>query len=345
MKILILAGEGAIRYMRLGYARVLGHIGHKCLVWHPSSGKPTFDIFDEFEPDVVFCGGWEIDRALFKNLMKRPNIKIILWGGNWGDFDREIDYKVDPVLRITQQEQDYISPLVKNNSIQYVFSYYHQNWVNVTHNHWRNIGLEPIGLPLAADLLVNSVKEPLDSLRCDVSFVGGMWPYKGLHLTKYLLPLCYPDMGLNVKIFGYGSWGVAQHLGIIEDEMMPHLFSSSIINLNVFEPLASKYGFDVNERCYKVLACGGFCVSEHCDSAANDIFTSNEIVFYKNFDELKKAVRHYLRHPEERLPYIQRGLSAVKINHNYFVRTQALLNCIDVNNEQLNNIVSNLGND
>jgi hypothetical protein len=325
MKTLILAGEGAIRYMRMGYVNALSNIGGQCLVWHPNSNRPIFDIFNEFEPEVVMCGSWEIDRPLFKNLMKRPHVKVILWGGNWGDMDKEIDYETDKILRVSKEEKDFLPSLIKNNNITCVFSYYHQRWVDVTHNGWKELGVNPIGLPLAADLTQLGIGKELPELKCDVSFLGGYWPYKAINLNKYLIPLCYPTEGLDVKIFGYGSWPVAQHLGILDDNLLPSLFTSSTINLNVFEPLASKYGFDVNERAYKVLACGGFCVSEYCESAAKDLFCENEVVFFKTYTELKDIIHKYLREPDLRKDHVDAGIRAIKTEHNYFVRLKKLL--------------------
>jgi hypothetical protein len=345
----MLAGEGAIQEVRKAYTKALSTLGFQCMIWHPQSGKPIFDVFNEYTPDVVFCGTWEIDRALFKNLMLRPYVKVILWGANWGSFDNQIDTRTDPVLMASQSNNlEYIEKLAKNNKIQSVFSYYSQKWANITHNKWEDIGLTPIGLPLAADVVSLGLSYPQEELRCDVSFVGGYWPYKAINLNKFLVPLCYPAEGLRVKIFGYGDWPVAQHLGTISDELLPTLFSSSAVNVNVFEPLAQKYGFDVNERCYKILACGGFCVSEYCDSAANDIFTNNEVMFARTPEEFRYNVRYFVNHPEDRLPYIERGIACIKHKHNYFLRLQKLLPAVKLDTpnimDKLNNIIVGIQN-
>jgi hypothetical protein len=332
MKTLILAGEGAIQQVRISYAETLSYLGFQCIVWHPNSGKPLFDMFNDFEPEIVFCGSWEVDRPLYKNLMNRPHIKVILWGANWGSYDKEIDTKVDPVLMASQENMPYIEDIIKNNNIKHVFSYYSQRWVNITHDKWHNVGLEPIGLPLAADLINQGVVEPVDALKCDVSFLGGYWPYKAINLNSFLVPLCHPQEKLKVKIFGYGGWPVAQHLGTIETNALPSLIASTTVNVNIFEPLAQKYGFDVNERCYKTLACGGFCISEYCDSAAKDIFINNEVVFAKTPQEFKDKVKYFVAHPSEREDYIKRGLVTARTEHNYFKRVQTLLPLLKLDN-------------
>jgi hypothetical protein len=342
MKVLLLAGEGAIQQVRLGYANAMGHIGHQCLIWHPGSNRPLFDVFDEFEPDIVFCGSWEIDEAMFKNLLRRPHIKVILWGGNWGDFDSQINWKADPILRISDREKSILSILAKNNNIKHVFTYYHQKWADVTHNFWNNLGLQPIGVPLAADLVTYGLAQSTPELSCDISFVGGYWPYKAINLNQYLIPLCHPEEKLKIKIFGYGAWPVVQYLGTISNDNIPLLFASSTVNANIFEPLSSKYGFDVNERCYKILACGGFCISEYCESAANDIFNNNEIVFAKNPTEFKEQAKYYIAHPEERESYKQRGISAIKYSHNYFIRLKTIFQHISISTAKLDKVITGL---
>lgn len=348
MKVLILAGDGAIQQVRLGYANAMAHIGMQCTIWQPNV-KPAFDIFSELEPDILFCGTWEINEAILKNILERPHLQLILWGGNWGSFDKEINYTQDPILAINETEKIIVPQLVKNNNVHNVFTYYHQRWANVTHDYWKNIGIDPIGLPLAADLVNFGIVEEKQELKCDCSFVGGYWPYKAVNLNKFLLPLCYPQSKLKIKIFGYGGWPIAQYLGSIDNYLLPNLFRSSLINLNIFEPLAGKYGFDVNERYYKVLACGGFCISEYCESAAYDIFNNKEVAFVNTPTGLKDMIEHFVQHPEQRLPYIERGLHSIKHNHNYFIRLQQLLKVIGLTNHKLSinldNTIRDLQND
>ena len=325
MKALFFPGEGAMQYQRLAYAKALSAIGVQCSIWNPKSGKAAFDIFEEVEPDLLFCGSWEIDRAIAKNLMVRPHIKVFLVGGNWGDFDKEIDIKVDPILMVSEAEKNYLPAIIKNNNITHILSHYPQRWTNVTHNKWKELGLEPLGLPLAADLLTYQPAPPLPSLQCDLSFVGGYWAYKATNLNKYLVPLCHKDAGIKVKLFGWGNWPVAQHLGALDDAYIPTLFASSTINANIFEPQTGKYGFDGNERGYKIMACGGFCLSEYIESAAVDLFTDNEMVFAKTPEEFKEKALYYIKNPNERIPFIKRGFVSVRRKHNYFLRLRELL--------------------
>ncbi len=348
MKALVYAGDGALNFIRMGYMNAMSSIGISCIMWHPRSGKPLFDVFDETSPDLVLCGSYEIDRALIKNLLKRPEIKVILWGGNWGDMDKEIDRSIDPVLMISEEEKQFLPALIKNNNIKHVFTYYSQRCAESTHNHWRNLGLEPKGLLLAADTTQYKPTTPNDSLICDLSFIGGYWPYKAISFNKYLIPMCYKS-DINIKIFGYGNWPVAQYLGSLPANMLPNLFSSSTVNASIFEPLSAKYGFDVNERPYKILASGGFCVSEYCESAAKDVFVNNEVVFANNPDDFREKVYYYIKNPEERQSFIERGLNTIKHKHTYFHRLADLISYTNIplgeEKDRLQKIIEGLKND
>jgi spore maturation protein CgeB len=330
IRTLIMQGNGASKFVRMGYANALQAAGFRVAMWDKST-HATFDVFDEFQPDIFICGTWELDKSIVKALAERPYIKLMLWGNNYGSYDKYIDTKIDTVDMTTDNQKQYIVELKKFLQLDHIFTYYSQRWANVTHdNYLRDFELEPIGLPLAADMVVYQASVPVKNLECDISFIGGYWPYKAENINKYLLPLCY-DKPYNVKIFGYGEWPVAQYLGQLDNSYVPSLFNSSKINLNIFEPLSAKYGFDVNERIYKILACGGFCISEYVESAAKDIFTNNEVVFVHNSKELKDAVDLYLSNDDLRWEFIRRGNASIRAKHTYYHRAKNMLEILGIN--------------
>ncbi len=318
-KVLCSLGEGAIAVMRRGWLNAMNQIGFRCSVWDKKI-KPAFDMFKEFEPDIFIVGSWELDRAVVKNIIARPNMHVMLWVPNWGDFDKEINSKEDAVLMASDESKQWIEHIQNAAPIKHCYQYYSQRWMDVTHNHWQNLGLEPIGLPLAADVIENPLTKPAEEFRCDIGFVGGYWPYKSKHLDKFLLPLCHPAINLNVKIFGYGGWPVAQHLGGLSNDEIPKLHASATICPNIFEPLATRYGFDVNERGFKILSAGGFCISQKVDSAEKDFFKHGEMVFVETPEEFFQVTYHFINKPEDRQSYIDAGIKTVYSEHTYYHR-------------------------
>jgi spore maturation protein CgeB len=56
-----------------------------------------------------------------------------------------------------------------------------------------------------------------------------------------------------------------------------------------------------------------------------DVFTNDEIVFAKTPEEFHELVDHFVKYPNERIPYIKRGYQTVMNNHTYFHRVSKML--------------------
>jgi hypothetical protein len=324
-RILIFNGSGALNFMRIAYARVFNQLGYEVQMYNPEDPNriSVLDFFKKFEPNTLFIGSYQIDRATKKAILQRPDLEVILWTPNYGEMDDEIDYEQDGVLRASEDEIRNVEQIKSiNNSLQNCFTYYHQNWVGKTHDKWRNIGLEPVGIPLAADMNDYSFGEYQPALACDISYIGGWWEFKAQNMRKYLLPLCNRE-DLNIKLFGWGDYPVAQHIGPIATENAKFLFASTKVCPNVFEPLV-KYGFDHNERTFKVLSNGGFVVSQYSETGKNDLFTNNEVVFTESPDDFIEKILYYVKNPTETIPFRERGLEYAYLKGTYFHRAREL---------------------
>ena len=177
------------------------------------------------------------------------------------------------------------------------------------------------------------------SLSCDIGFVGGYWPYKGIVIDSYLTPLCHPIGKYNIKIFGNQPWaGVNQYCGHIQDDKVKDLFASASICPNLSEPHAHEYGFDINERCFKVLCAGGFCISDNV-SSIKKIFDGNGVVFADSPDDFRAKIDYYLDNEEERLEVSRIGREFVLNNHTNFHRVAEMLSYFGCTKES-NDIIS-----
>ena len=68
---------------------------------------------------------------------------------------------------------------------------------------------------------------------------------------------------------------------------------------------------------------------------AEDVFNNDEIVFAKTPEEFEDKIRHYLRNPEERLPYIKRGHERILKEHTYFHRVSKIFKELGLLNESI----------
>lgn len=157
---------------------------------------------------------------------------------------------------------------------------------------------------------------------CDIGFVGGYWPYKGQVIEPYLFPLLENVGEYNVKIFGNQNWYVNQYCGLIKDNKVKDLFASAKICPNLSEPHAQKFGFDVNERIFKVLCAGGFCISDNVEGYK--MFGDN-IVIAESPRDFKEKVDYYLKNDSERNAIASKGRDFVLKNHSNQVRAMEIL--------------------
>ncbi len=318
MKILCNYNHCAPSYIFTGLGRTFAAAGHEFMFWVMDS-KPAFDIFSEYEPDIYIGRTFEIDRALYKCIASRPHMKVILYASAWGDLIDKINPQDYPIVRINDNEKRLIAQLKHDTGKpDFVFLHSHENWLQATLGGWHSIGVKPVSLLNAADTFDYLNGEYTKEFDSDISFVGGYWPYKARNLDRFLLPLCF-ERKLKVKIFGNQPWPVSQYLGIIDNNCVKDVFASAKVCVNISEPHSTDFGFDVIERPYKILASGGFCVSDYVESMDKDIF-GDSIVYAHSPLELKQLINHYVENPEDRLRYMQRGQEIVLKEHTYFDR-------------------------
>lgn len=305
-------------FVRSGWAKVFQALGHKFAFWQPEA-KPAFDIFSEFEPDLFIGTTYGVNRSVYKNIVARPNMKVILYCSAWGSLIDQMNLKDYPIVVVNDNEKALIEKLKKETGQpEFVFCHYHDNWVERTLGGWQSIGVKPVGILNAADTfdyLNGTYKPEFDS---DLSFVGGYWPYKSRNLDKLFLPLCQ-SREFKIKIFGNQPWSVPQYLGYVDTADVKDIFVSARICPNISEPHSTDWGFDVIERPYKVLSAGGFCISDYVQSGVEDIF-GNTIPVAKTTQEFNSLLAHYLDRPEERKELADKGKELVLKSHTYFDR-------------------------
>ena len=333
MKILISSdGFHAHYHIRMAWAKVFQTLGLEVALWDIHT-KPVFDAFDEFEPDIFIGQTYNITKPLVTCIKERPHLKVIMRASDWGDFQEKIDLKKYPILVATSKEKKLIEKLKEETGKpDFVHNHYTQEWINVTHNKWKEIGIKPVSLLHAADTFTLSKKAPIkDHFKCDVGFVGGYWEYKGRSLDKYLINMCYPVGDLSIKIFGSG-WPVVQCLGKLPDEELSSFFRSSLVCPNISEPHSQDFGYDIIERPFKILYSGGFCISDFVQSMS-EVFDNGEIIFAKNPKEFRDLIYHYKENPKERKSHIKKGQKEVEKKHTYIDRVEQMFSLLNMEKE------------
>lgn len=332
MNILITDRLSANHYIAVGWGNAFASLGHNVYLWNPEK-IPAFDIFNKFNPDILLTSSWQLDRAQIKCIAQRPNLKVLVSLSNWGTTDKDLDEKTTHIA--STQERSNVEALVKAAPhVKLGLCQYADRYVGETHNGWRDVGVETFGLPLGADITNFPLTYPSSAYRSDLCLVSGRWPEKAKELDKYLLSLTYPNTTLDIKIFGNGWGSIPQAFGYIPDELIRHYYASAVVCPNIHEPQALKSGVDINQRAYQVISAGGFQISQRVRSMEEDFFFNNEVVFVDSPKEFMDQVLYFREHPDQRLPYIKRGLDTVYDNHTFLHRVADMFNKLDEGGER-----------
>jgi len=115
---------------------------------------------------------------------------------------------------------------------------------------------------------------------------------------------------------GRGVWGIDK----------TKVICASDISLNPHHPLNDIKG--TPSRTFDIAACGGFQLAEHKEDIESLFKTGEEIICYKTMDELRKLIKYYLLHPDERKEIGLAGQKRVLKEHSYEHRARQILNTI-----------------
>jgi hypothetical protein len=283
---------------------------------------------------VLFLGTtYGCYRAVHKNIALRPEMKVALFASAWGNRVNDLDPKAYPIVVATEQEKRAIARLKRETGRpDAVFLHLADQYVEGVLGGWQEVGVRPVGVMNACDTFAYCGGRFRPELACDVAFVGGYWDYKARNLNRYLMPLTQPAAGLSVRIFGNQPWPTPNYLGLIEERDVRDLFVSATVCPNVSEPHSTDLGWDIIERPFKVLGAGGFCVSDRV-LEMDFVFDDDELIRATLPEDWRRQVRHFVNHPEDRLPFIERGRKAVLDRHTYWHRVASLLRAVGLGGE------------
>lgn len=322
MRILI-ANDGlhAHYYQRVALGNGLQALGMDVAMWDRStSNAPAFDVFHSFEPDLFLGQSYNLDPATIKCIKNRPHLKV---GLRVGDFKNDNPH----ILSIGQKEKRNLFELQDaTGQIKFVHIHYTPEGVEQTHSEYNQYGLKPVSLMMCADVQSYYHSQYDPTLSCDIGFVGGLWDYKAQVIKPYLFPLLNDYEMYKIKIFGNQPWyGVSQYCGLISDEKVKDLFASAKVCPNLSEPHAQQFGFDVNERIFKILCAGGFCVTDNVEGYK---MFGDGVVIADSPQDFRETIQYFSKTSQGRnkaLEISRKGHEFVMSNHTNIHRAEEVL--------------------
>jgi len=309
--------------MGLARAFAYGNL-HDVIPWNPE-GKSPYDLIDEHTPALFIGNGFNISEALISILSEHPEIKCWLKLGDFSPACEKYNLEKHQVLVASKESKEKVKRLASKLEV-WGGAHYWEGRNFDSHGSWKGLGVNPLHSTLAADIFnyTNGVEKP--EYKCGIGIVSGYWDYKSQTIQSWLFPLMGPDSKYNIKVFGYGWPTHYYYCGPIEEENERHFNKSCAISVNLHEPHALEgFGWELNERTFKLLSNRCFVVSDRPTDLANEIFNGEELVFAKTPTEFAGLIEHYLKYSHEMSPFIDRGYQKVIKSETYFSRAAYLM--------------------
>jgi len=180
----------------------------------------------------------------------------------------------------------------------------------------------------------------------DVSFVGLK------NEGRAALAARVGKAGIPLALYG-GGWDG----GRLSQTELIRLFSRSKVNLNIISPRSlwestsfarliarrsinrfvpdfhfinnmrswlSQRILQIKGRPFEIAACGGFCISGYADDFETYYKENEEMVFYRNPDDLIEKIQYYMAHPEQRERIAKAGYLRTLSEHTAEKRFNAM---------------------
>lgn len=203
----------------------------------------------------------------------------------------------------------------------------------------KSIGVPRLSwLPFACDpdfhKPIKLTQEEIHEFGYDVVFIGSI--HQNLYLNR--VEMLSGLVGHNLGVWGPGGEDVPDDSPLkpcIKGSNAPYdiwtkVYSASKIVLSQhYRPSA---GFipchQASPRVYEILACGGFQVVDNQVDVLRLFNDRDQLVVFKDKNQLAEIIRYYLSHEDERLIIASRGLEAVLKSHTYRHRIKEMMNVI-----------------
>mgnify|MGYP000868974493 FL=1 len=182
-------------------------------------------------------------------------------------------------------------------------------------------GAIPLYLPEGAN---PAVHRPYDvEWEFDVSFVGQCYGNRPAVIERLR------QAGIRVEAFGFG-WPN----GPLTTEEMVRMYSRSRINLGFGGVAGHDDTYCLKGRDFEIPMSGGLYVTESCAELERFFRPGEEIVTYRDFDDLVEKIRRLLSHPEEAERIRKAGFERARAEHTWEMRFEKVFKLMGVLEEK-----------
>jgi spore maturation protein CgeB len=242
---------------------------------------------------LVYGSNWSIQPETIDEIRQKLGTVVVLWEGNfrfWRGFQVESLRRYDHLFVL----DSYLEPL------------------------FRDTALLPSVHPLPA-VCDPAIHRPMRLGADELAELGGDVAYLGTGFPKRIA-VFEQLTDFELRLWG-GGWDRSPALArFYRDESVyglkkSKIYNASRINLNIQNPISQVNG--ISCRCFEILSCGGFCLTEYKPDLERYFRLGEEIVAFDGIADLRAKIAYYLANEGERLEVAARGRSTVVRRYTY----------------------------
>ncbi|OQY76004.1 MAG: hypothetical protein B6D44_00375 [Ignavibacteriales bacterium UTCHB2] len=283
----------------------------------PIVNKLNYDLIrtaEQLQPDVIFF--FRSDKIYPKTIKRLSSSMKLLAYCNDDPFS---DYYPSYFWRHYKKSLPHF---------HHIFSYRPKNIIDLEKLGYKHISL-------LRDFFSTDYLFPLNELNnreylYDVVFIGH---FENDDRDLKLLSLL--RKGIKVKIFG-PEWHRSKYFNELikfQSEIIPvrdELYNKALNQSKIALVFFSKINNDTyTKRCFEIPATKTFMLSEYTDELATMFEENEEIVFFKQENELIQKIRYYLEHEAERNKIAEAGYKRlIRDGHDVTSRAKYIISCI-----------------
>jgi len=176
-------------------------------------------------------------------------------------------------------------------------------------SRFENLDHPLVSLPFAINPLQHYMR-PSNEM-WDFFFVGTNSHLKTETTNDYLAPILDDFQG----ILAGANWPIG--MGELSVSQAAQMYGFAKVCPNFHLPWQYDSFDELNERTYIIPACGGFELVDN-PAAMREMFAFDEMAVARSPQEYHEMFRHFLNHPDERLPYVRKGMARVYSEYTLF---------------------------
>lgn len=326
------------RFIFEGYHNAFVDMGH---AFRPfTSNDDLQHVLDEFSPNIFIysLNAYQLG-ILDLELLKRYRQRGLIVFCQVRAWNETANIRVEAMSSALKFHEHHVS-LIRGGLAGDVFWHWFEQDEPLMDGFTKATGRTFETIHLAADK-TQYFPQPDCRFECDLCYVGSYLPLKRAFFRKHVLPL---RRSYDIRIYG-SDWTLGNRLlgkvqkagqyfnidplkkvrslGLpVADERK--LYSSARISLNVHEEQVKVSNCEINERTFKILACGGFQLSDNV-RLLRRFFTERELIIAESTDDWFDKIEFYMKNPERRSEIAAAGRDKVLREHTYHNRVRQIV--------------------